>query len=452
VGLTRFFAEPIVREHVFKRIDGKVLVLGRQTTFFTPEQARKIIHQCGYTPNAAASANARYDAGTMLGGLSGNRADGRTIEDRNFFELLDIRDLHFLDQDGYEGADILCDINGPVPERYRDRYDCIIDGGIFDNIFNPAQAIINIHDMLRPGGRFITFHVVSYTYSPYVIVPYSWYLDFFALNGYRDCRLYNSVFFENGTVAAYTPNLRYIAQQRSAPVFGLSGEYLHLIYVIAEKGNDDAPAQMPSQDVYRSQQQWNRLCAALEAMVRSSRPDHVHSVGSPPVRPYYLDEFMFVDGTGQRIAPSTCITRSAAGADVGHMAKRFLALYNSDQGELALLGRLTDFNELIEVDLIRSIVGAERVHFLSMYDATREGIGRKPILRVSTDVIRGKLLVNCAHEHKDRLHLFALANQLGARGAVDLLADEERADEYWACGLNLPSSIGRGRTYIKGLP
>lgn len=61
-----------------------------------------------------------------------------------------------MDFSDYEGAQILHDLNKPLPEKLHNSFDFILDGGTLEHVFNVAQAFTNVFDMLRPGGTFVS--------------------------------------------------------------------------------------------------------------------------------------------------------------------------------------------------------------------------------------------------------------------------------------------------------
>ncbi len=62
-------------------------------------------------------------------------------------------DVIALDVSDYEGAEIIHDLNTPLPNKYRSVADFIFNGSCLDNLFDPAMAIKSMSKMLRPGGR-----------------------------------------------------------------------------------------------------------------------------------------------------------------------------------------------------------------------------------------------------------------------------------------------------------
>ena len=73
----------------------------------------------------------------------------------NFLKALGAEEIHSLDASDFEGADIICDLNRPIPEEYRNQFTCIIDGRTTEHIFSFPQAMENVIDMLTVGGYYI---------------------------------------------------------------------------------------------------------------------------------------------------------------------------------------------------------------------------------------------------------------------------------------------------------
>lgn len=73
---------------------------------------------------------------------------------RKLLKALGAEEIHSLDASDFEGADIICDLNRPIPEEYRNQLTCIIDGGTTEHIFSFPQAMENVIDMLTVGGYY----------------------------------------------------------------------------------------------------------------------------------------------------------------------------------------------------------------------------------------------------------------------------------------------------------
>lgn len=72
-----------------------------------------------------------------------------------FLSSLGAKEIHSLDASDFEGADIICDLNKPIPKEYKNRFTCIIDGGTTEHIFSFNRAMENVIDMLEVGGYYI---------------------------------------------------------------------------------------------------------------------------------------------------------------------------------------------------------------------------------------------------------------------------------------------------------
>lgn len=67
--------------------------------------------------------------------------------------FLGVSSLEILDYSSYQGATIICDLNCPVPDHLRGRFDAIIDGGSLEHVFNFPIAVANLMNMLKIGGH-----------------------------------------------------------------------------------------------------------------------------------------------------------------------------------------------------------------------------------------------------------------------------------------------------------
>lgn len=93
------------------------------------------------------------------------QSDVKPFENYNFGDYSDefLRDflgiitLTILDYSSYEGADLIQDLNEPVPQSLWGRFDVVIDGGSLEHVFNFPIAISNLMKILKVGGSiFIT--------------------------------------------------------------------------------------------------------------------------------------------------------------------------------------------------------------------------------------------------------------------------------------------------------
>lgn len=84
-----------------------------------------------------------------------------------------------IDNSSYEGATHVADMNLPLPDALRGQYDCVLDFGCLEHIFDIRQALHNIGSLTRIGGTIL--HVLPangycghgfYQFSPELFFSY----------------------------------------------------------------------------------------------------------------------------------------------------------------------------------------------------------------------------------------------------------------------------------------
>lgn len=115
----------------------RFLMLGRQHLYLTGEEALKC-------PGLRSCAS---------GIESMKRSSGGYSED--FLRFLGATDIDSLDFSDYEGANLVHDLNRPVPEEWHGRYDLVFDGGSLEHVFQFPVALKSAMEMVGLGGHFV---------------------------------------------------------------------------------------------------------------------------------------------------------------------------------------------------------------------------------------------------------------------------------------------------------
>ena len=133
-------------------------MLGRQG-FHIPAQSRTL----------AQSILQRYDAKASLDAIQPEGAPWA----EGLFRYLGSTSLSALDASAFEGADIVHDMNLPVPQHLHEAFDTLFDGGTIEHIFDIPAVLRNVRTMLRPGGLFLSVNAANnqlghglYQFSP----------------------------------------------------------------------------------------------------------------------------------------------------------------------------------------------------------------------------------------------------------------------------------------------
>lgn len=134
---------PVVRllvEHCRARpAGGAVLTLGVQDIDATPAEVDSLL------------------AGAPLADAPAPLRPGEAIKPDRFFKSLGFGEYQSLDLLGSEGASIIHDLSQPVPHRWRNHFELVIDGGTLEHVFDIAAALRHIVSLLKVGGA--AFHV-----------------------------------------------------------------------------------------------------------------------------------------------------------------------------------------------------------------------------------------------------------------------------------------------------
>lgn len=71
------------------------------------------------------------------------------------FRMLGADTVDSLDNSSFENASIIHDLNLPIPGNFINKYDCILDCGTIEHIFDVKTVIENIKNMLKINGVFL---------------------------------------------------------------------------------------------------------------------------------------------------------------------------------------------------------------------------------------------------------------------------------------------------------
>jgi hypothetical protein len=280
MGLSGQAFDAIGREHAHRPIAGDILFIGRQTTYFTVPDLVNRMRDYGHTIDPTAT---EMDRSTV-----NRNGCGGYITDRSIFRALGVPSdrIKALDVSDYEGAEVIHDLNRPLPSRLHATADFVVDGSTLDNLFNPAQGLLNIDALLRAGGRALLINAWNARDSAYTLCSAAWYFDFFVTNGYDDCRVYLCVSERAGANVYWLDPafMRDALDSPSAPSFGRRP----FLVVFAEKSDRAAEAVTPTQSHYRSPAEWQAYRENIDRMAASPRPHLLRSNGNLKPRHIFL--------------------------------------------------------------------------------------------------------------------------------------------------------------------
>ena len=283
MGIDNFAARMILHEHRHRPIKGTILTIGRQSVGFTGEEMDHLLIVTG-TP----SRKRVYEVDQATVGVS--RAKPYITQESFFGAFTDAKVLS-LDVSDYEQADIVCDLQGAIDKKHHGIADFIYNGSCLDNIFDPAAAMRNMSRLLKPDGR--VYHFEQGNSHPTAYLKYSadWFMDFYALNEFNDCKVY--IADKPNSLGVPLVNPKEIPPRRSefdivvysynpyvenagGPGYDCSSVEAfsrYEIHCIAEKSKVSTDDRTPIQKHYRVDEWHKKLCqASVARFFQSKRP------------------------------------------------------------------------------------------------------------------------------------------------------------------------------------
>jgi hypothetical protein len=178
MGIPRGTARLLLEEARRQPFHGAVLQLGRSSVYFTLTELLGWARRHGVELRPVERIELSHDPRLARQGC---------LSDETFFHLLGFERVESCDVSDWEDADHLLDLNRPVPDELKARYDAVLDPGSILQIFHQPQLFKNLHDFLKPGGRVIHAAVPSNNHVDlgfYMFSP-TFFHDYYAANAYR---------------------------------------------------------------------------------------------------------------------------------------------------------------------------------------------------------------------------------------------------------------------------
>lgn len=267
MGIGLDIMRALVREAAIKPITGTVLTLGRQTIFATPAQAKTMLKNHGITP---AVDDEELDVSTK----QTLEENATRISDKAFFRMLGAEKVTTLDVSDYEGADIVHNLNVPIPDQYEGIADFIVDGSTLDNVWNPVTGLLNVGRMLRPGGRAIMTNRGN-AGGPgiaYMMFSAPWFFDYFVANNFTDCQVFSTAYDGARRVTYMMSPEAAMRKWGNGRIQSLETTNTVGVTIFAEKGDASTWDQMPTQASYRGDREWEVVKPRVESLLAGGRP------------------------------------------------------------------------------------------------------------------------------------------------------------------------------------
>ena len=150
MGINVQSLKSLLHENRYKPISGRVLRIGKSTVNVSWPKLQEVLIPFGLS--VSGSDLVARDVVTK------RSSHTYWVDDVELFRVLfpGVESVDVLDMSPYEGANVIADMNIPIPVELQRKYDFIYDSSVLDNVFNPAQMIQNVSAMLRGGASMPT--------------------------------------------------------------------------------------------------------------------------------------------------------------------------------------------------------------------------------------------------------------------------------------------------------
>ena len=187
MGLSKPALRFLVREHRRQPLHGAWLTLGRQCLYATFDEFTQICREEGVGPRELP-----HDCSRLTNIPSWQATPlARNTSDQAVLRALGADEVLALDYSGFEGAELVLDLNQPVRAGLHGRFQGVLDSGTLEHVFDVRAALSNVARMLRVGGRVIHISPCNnfanhgfYQFSPALLA------DFYQANAFAELQVY----------------------------------------------------------------------------------------------------------------------------------------------------------------------------------------------------------------------------------------------------------------------
>jgi len=159
----------------------KTAMLGRQEMHLGIRQLEEVFRRFSL-PLSVGEADAIIENG---GGRNKGYAE-------SFLKKCGATSVTSFDNSDFEGATVVHDMNRDIPDEYHAGFDCVLDSGTLEHVFNIPVALRNCLSMVKPGGHFLSITICNnfMGHGFYQFSPELFYGVLSAKNGYAVERMF----------------------------------------------------------------------------------------------------------------------------------------------------------------------------------------------------------------------------------------------------------------------
>lgn len=236
MGLNFNMTRLLIDERARSKAFNNTATLGRQSMHVSGTRLQYSLNEYGFHS---------VDAHALISGNNGYCEP--------FLRVLGATTTDSIDVSDYERATILHEMNTPIPEALKQRFDTLIDSGSLEHIFNFPVAIKNCMEMVREGGRFISITPANnfFGHGFYQFSPELFFRVLSPENGFRVDRM---IFFEDDYIARWYSVADPLEVRSRVEILNTTPSYL---FVVASRVKVVPVFEQPPQQSDYQFQSWN---------------------------------------------------------------------------------------------------------------------------------------------------------------------------------------------------
>jgi len=161
----------------------------------------------------------------------------------DFIHCLGATAVDSMDHSDFEGAALCHDLNEPIPDSLKQKYDVVLDGGTLEHVFDVRQAYRNCMEMVKVGGHYLGISPSNnfMGHGFYQFSPEFFFEAFSPANGFRISQV---ILFEHRRNA---PWYEVVAPTDINSRVSLKNSERTYVLVVAERVTDVVPFTSPPQ-------------------------------------------------------------------------------------------------------------------------------------------------------------------------------------------------------------
>jgi hypothetical protein len=171
--------------------DKKMLTLGLQDCHFTYNEVLAFLAKHSIPHRHLTEGEVRLTTGFKW--LPPKEAEEyrNCIHQETLFRLLGFapENIHALDANDFEGADVIHDLNVSIDDGLVGRFDFIFDGGTIEHVFSVKDSLFNTARMCKVGGLVVHISPVDYLNHGLINFNPGLFRDFYLANGFEEVKV-----------------------------------------------------------------------------------------------------------------------------------------------------------------------------------------------------------------------------------------------------------------------